>query len=96
MSRPRSPSWCSRARGPPLRVAFQDSCHSGIICATRDAGRDPGAWSGSSRDRELSGQRRIYNVIQGGRAAELGDKRKAVQVLATEPDAYAQSSGLPQ
>jgi glycolate oxidase iron-sulfur subunit len=81
-----------------LRVAFQDSCHlrhaQGVVSAPRamlDAipeleRLEPG-------EQEICcGSAGIYNIVEAKTAAELGD-RKAVQVLAPAPDAYA--SGNP-
>jgi glycolate oxidase iron-sulfur subunit len=82
----------------PMRVAFQDSCHlrhaQGIAAGPRamlDA--IPGLERLEPGEQDICcGSAGIYNLVQPATAAELGD-RKAVQVLATEPDAYA--SGNP-
>ena len=63
------------------------------VGAARDARRDPGARAArAGRAGDLLRQRRHLQHRRGRTAAELGD-RKAVQVLATAPDAYA--SGNP-
>ena len=82
----------------PLRVAFQDSCHlrhaQGVISAPRamlDA--IPELERLEPAEQEICcGSAGIYNIVEADTAAELGD-RKAAQVLATAPDAYA--SGNP-
>jgi glycolate oxidase iron-sulfur subunit len=82
----------------PMRVAFQDSCHlrhaQGIAAGPRamlDA--IPGLERLEPGEQDICcGSAGIYNIVQPATAAELGD-RKAVHVLATEPDAYA--SGNP-
>ena len=82
----------------PLRVAFQDSCHlkhaQGIASEPRQALRAiPGLVLLEPGEQDLCcGSAGIYNLVQPAAAAELGD-RKAGQILATEPDAYA--SGNP-
>jgi glycolate oxidase iron-sulfur subunit len=81
-----------------LRVAFQDSCHlrhaQGVVDAPRavlDA--IPGLERVEPGEQEICcGSAGIYNIVEAATAAELGD-RKARNVLATAPDAYA--SGNP-
>ena len=81
-----------------LRVAFQDSCHLAHAQGVRTAPRAvlaaiPGLELAEPADQEICcGSAGIYNLLQPQAARELGD-RKAEQVLATEPDAYA--SGNP-
>ena len=82
----------------PLRVAFQDSCHvrhaQGLVSQPRallDA--IPGLERAEPAEQEICcGSAGIYNIVETAAAAALGD-RKAANVLATEPDAYA--SGNP-
>jgi glycolate dehydrogenase iron-sulfur subunit len=82
----------------PLRVAFQDSCHlrhaQGVVSAPRamlDA--IPGLERLEPAEQEICcGSAGIYNIVEAGTAAELGD-RKAGHVLSVEPEAYA--SGNP-
>jgi len=82
----------------PLRVAFQDSCHlrhaQGIATGPRamlDA--IPGLERLEPAEQEICcGSAGIYNIVEPQTAAELGG-RKAENVLATAPDAYA--SGNP-
>jgi len=80
-----------------LTVAYQDSCH------LRHAQRLPAAWRPlleripgltlvEPAEQDLCcGSAGIYNVTQPEAARELGD-RKAANVLATEPDAYASAN----
>jgi glycolate oxidase iron-sulfur subunit len=80
-----------------LTVAYQDSCH------LRHAQRLPAAWRPlleripglrvvEPAEQDLCcGSAGIYNVVQADAARELGD-RKAANVLATEPDAYASAN----
>jgi glycolate oxidase iron-sulfur subunit len=80
-----------------LTVAYQDSCH------LRHAQRLPAAWRPlleripgltvvEPEEQDLCcGSAGIYNVTQPEAARELGD-RKAANVLATEPDAYASAN----
>ncbi len=80
-----------------LTVAYQDSCH------LRHAQRLPAAWMPlleripglrvvEPAEQDLCcGSAGIYNVVQPEAARELGD-RKAANVLATEPDAYASAN----
>jgi glycolate oxidase iron-sulfur subunit len=81
-----------------LRVAFQDSCHlrhAQRLSAEPRSMLDaiPGLERLEPAEQEICcGSAGIYNIVQPATAAELGD-RKAVHVLATEPDAYA--SGNP-
>ena len=90
----------SRATRHPLelRVAFQDSCHlkhaQGIDLEPRAALLAiPGLELVEPGEQSLCcGSAGIYNLVQPEAAGELGD-RKAEQVLATNPDAYA--SGNP-
>ncbi len=82
----------------PLRVAFQDSCH--LRHAQRLAleprtvlGQIPGLTLVEPAEQEICcGSAGIYNLVQPKAARDLGE-RKAANVLATEPDAYA--SGNP-
>ena len=82
----------------PLRVAFQDSCHlrhAQRVSAEPRALLDaiPGLERIEPAEQEICcGSAGIYNIVQPAAAATLGD-RKAQNVLATEPDAYA--SGNP-
>jgi glycolate oxidase iron-sulfur subunit len=82
----------------PLRVAFQDSCHlkhaQGLDAEPRAAlAQIPGLTLLEPAEQEICcGSAGIYNIIQPAAARELG-ARKAANVLATEPDAYA--SGNP-
>jgi glycolate oxidase iron-sulfur subunit len=90
----------SRAERHPLdlRVAFQDSCH--LRHAQRITSEPRAALQAipslvllEPAEQDLCcGSAGIYNLVQPEAAQELGD-RKAVQVLATEPEAYA--SGNP-
>jgi glycolate oxidase iron-sulfur subunit len=88
-----------RAERRPLRmkVAYHDACHLAHAQAVRTQPREllrgipelelvePAEW-------ELCcGSAGIYNVVQPDAARDLGD-RKAAQVLATEPDAYASAN----
>jgi glycolate dehydrogenase iron-sulfur subunit len=80
-----------------LTVAYQDSCH------LRHAQRLPAAWRPvleripglrvvEPAEQDLCcGSAGIYNVVQADAARELGD-RKAANVLATGPDAYASAN----
>jgi glycolate oxidase iron-sulfur subunit len=80
-----------------LTVAYQDSCH------LRHAQRLPAAWRAileripglrvvEPAEQDLCcGSAGIYNVTQPDAARELGD-RKAANVLATAPDAYASAN----
>ena len=80
-----------------LTVAYQDSCH------LRHAQRLPAAWRPlleripglrvvEPAEQDLCcGSAGIYNVTQPEAARELGD-RKAANVLATAPDAYASAN----
>ena len=90
----------SRAERHPLdlRVAFQDSCH--LRHAQRITSEPRAALQAipslvllEPAEQDLCcGSAGIYNLVQPEAAQELGD-RKAGQVLATEPEAYA--SGNP-
>ena len=81
----------------PLRVAFQDACHlahaQGI--RTRRAallGSIPGLELVEPAEQAICcGSAGIYNLVQPEAARELGE-RKAGNVLATEPDAYASAN----
>lgn len=81
----------------PLRVAFQDSCHlrhaQGISTQPRamlDA--IPGLERLEPAEQDICcGSAGIYNIVEADPAQQLGD-RKARQVLATEPDAYASAN----
>lgn len=80
-----------------LTLAYQDSCH------LRHAQRLPAAWQPllaripglrvvEAAEQELCcGSAGIYNVTQPDAARALGD-RKAANVLATQPDAYASAN----
>jgi glycolate oxidase iron-sulfur subunit len=80
-----------------LTLAYQDSCH------LRHAQRLPAAWRPhlervpglevvEPAEQDICcGSAGIYNVTQPEAARELGD-RKAMHVLATEPDAYASAN----
>jgi glycolate oxidase iron-sulfur subunit len=80
-----------------LKVAYQDSCH------LRHAQRLPAAWRPlleripglqvvEPAEQDLCcGSAGIYNVTQPEAARDLGD-RKARNVLATEPEAYASAN----
>ncbi len=80
-----------------LTVAYQDSCH------LRHAQRLPAAWRPileripglvvvEPAEQDICcGSAGIYNITQPDAARELGD-RKARNVLATEPDAYASAN----
>jgi glycolate oxidase iron-sulfur subunit len=89
---------CAERHPLRLRVAFQDSCHlkhaQGITAEPRSMlDAIPGLERLEPGEQEICcGSAGIYNIVQAATAAELGD-RKAAQVLATEPDAYA--SGNP-
>jgi glycolate oxidase iron-sulfur subunit len=78
----------------PLRVAFQDSCHllhaQRVQSAPRRMlGAIPGLELAEPAEQELCcGSAGIYNMVQPEAARELG-RRKAGNVLATGPDAYA-------
>jgi glycolate oxidase iron-sulfur subunit len=81
----------------PLRVALQDPCH--IRHAQRlplsfgpSLGRIPALDVVEPAEQELCcGSAGIYNVVQAEAARELGD-RKAANVLATGPQAYASAN----
>ena len=81
-----------------LRVAFQDSCHlkhaQRVEAEPRAAlAQIPGLTLLEPAEQEICcGSAGIYNVLQPAAARELGE-RKAANVLATGPDAYA--SGNP-
>ncbi len=89
-----------RAERRPLamRVAFQDSCHlrhAQRLAVAPRAMLDaiPGLERLEPAEQEICcGSAGIYNIVEARSAAELGD-RKAENVLATGPDAYA--SGNP-
>ncbi len=80
-----------------LTVAYQDSCHlrhaQRLPAAWRPIlGRIPGLVVVEPAEQDLCcGSAGIYNVTQPDAARELGD-RKAANVLATEPDAYASAN----
>ena len=94
----RRPAVAGRAASARLRVAFQDSCH--LQHAQRIASEPRAALQAipslvllEPAEQDLCcGSAGIYNLVQPEAAQELGD-RKAEQVLATEPEAYA--SGNP-
>ena len=81
----------------PLRVAFQDSCHLAHAQGIRDAPRDvlrsiPGLEPAEPAEQAICcGSAGLYNIVQPDAARELGD-RKARNVLATAPDAYASAN----
>lgn len=85
-----------RATRHPLavRVAFQDSCHLLHAQRVRSAPRAmlaaiPGLELAEPAEQELCcGSAGIYNMVQPEAARELG-RRKAANVLATGPGAYA-------
>jgi glycolate oxidase iron-sulfur subunit len=80
-----------------LRVAFQDSCHLLHAQRVRSAPRQalaaiPGLEVAEPAEQELCcGSAGIYNLVQPEAAGELG-ARKARNVLATAPDAYASAN----
>ncbi|MGD0714714.1 MAG: heterodisulfide reductase-related iron-sulfur binding cluster [Gaiellaceae bacterium] len=80
-----------------LRVAYQDACHlrhaQRIVSEPREAlAQIPGLTLLEPAEQELCcGSAGIYNIVQPETAATLGD-RKAQNVLATEPDAYASAN----
>jgi glycolate dehydrogenase iron-sulfur subunit len=80
-----------------VRVAFQDSCHLAHAQGIRVEPRDlldsiPGLDRAEPAEQAICcGSAGIYNLTQPEAARELGD-RKAVRVLATEPDAYASAN----
>jgi glycolate oxidase iron-sulfur subunit len=81
----------------PLRLAFQDSCHlrhAQRLTAEPRAMLDaiPGLERVEPAEQELCcGSAGIYNIVEPDAAADLGD-RKAANVLAVEPDAYASAN----
>jgi glycolate oxidase iron-sulfur subunit len=81
----------------PLRVAFQDSCHLRHAQRVREQPRMmldaiPGLERLDPSEQDICcGSAGIYNVVQPDAAQALGD-RKAQNVLATEPDAYASAN----
>jgi glycolate oxidase iron-sulfur subunit len=91
--------------GPPraerhpleLAVAFQDSCHlrhaQRVISEPRAAlASIPGLRVVEPAEQELCcGSAGIYNIVQPGAAAELGE-RKAARLLETGADAYASAN----
>jgi len=85
-------------RALPIRVAFQDSCHLRHAQRVADEPRAmldaiPGLERLHPAEQEICcGSAGIYNIVKPKPAAELGD-RKAANVLATRPHAYA--SGNP-
>ena len=92
------PSSGRAARKPlPLRVAYQDACHlrhaQGVVSEPRAAlAQIPGLTLLEPDEQELCcGSAGIYNIVQSGTAVTLGD-RKAQNVLAVEPDAYASAN----
>lgn len=82
----------------PLDMAFQDSCHLLHAQRVREAPRSlldgvPELRTREPAEQELCcGSAGIYNITQPEAARELGE-RKAANVLACQPDAYA--SGNP-
>ena len=92
------PSAERAARKPlELRVAYQDACHlrhaQGVVSEPRAAlAQIPGLTLLEPAEQELCcGSAGFYNIVQSETAATLGD-RKAQNVLATEPDAYASAN----
>jgi glycolate oxidase iron-sulfur subunit len=92
----------ARGRAPELqplarRVAFQESCHLGHAQRVRDEPRSllrsiPELQLVEPAEQELCcGSAGIYNLVQPEAAKTLGD-RKAVNVLATEPDLYVSAN----
>ncbi len=81
----------------PLTVAFQDSCHLLHAQRVRSAPREmlaaiPELVVAEPAEQELCcGSAGIYNLVQPEAARELG-ARKARNVLATGPDAYASAN----
>lgn len=81
----------------PITVAFQDSCHllhaQRVQSPPRQVLRSiPGLDVAEPAEQELCcGSAGIYNMVQPVPARELGD-RKAANVLATRPDAYASAN----
>jgi glycolate oxidase iron-sulfur subunit len=80
-----------------LRVAYQDACH---LAHAQRVRRQPRAMMARVPDLELlepageqncCGSAGIYNLTQPKAARELG-KRKAEDILALEPDAYASAN----
>ncbi len=80
-----------------LRVAFQESCHLGHAQRVRDEPRAllrsiPGLDLVEPAEQELCcGSAGIYNLVQPEAARTLGD-RKAVNVLAVDPDVYVSAN----
>jgi glycolate oxidase iron-sulfur subunit len=80
-----------------VRVAFQDSCHLAHAQGIREAPRAllaaiPDLELAEPADQDLCcGSAGIYNLVQPEAAAELG-RRKAENVVATEPEAYASAN----
>ncbi len=78
----------------PLRVAFQDSCHLLHAQRIREQPRAllrsiPALTLAEPPEQELCcGSAGIYNMVQPEAAAELG-RRKAEQIVSTDPHAYA-------
>jgi glycolate oxidase iron-sulfur subunit len=81
----------------PISVAFQDSCHLRHAQRISDQPRAmldsiPQLRRLEPADQELCcGSAGIYNIVQAGAAAELGE-RKARAILATGADAYASAN----
>lgn len=81
----------------PLDVAFQDSCHLLHAQGVREAPRSllagvPELRTLEPAEQELCcGSAGIYNITQPEAARELGE-RKAANVLACRPDAYASAN----
>jgi glycolate oxidase iron-sulfur subunit len=81
----------------PLRVAFQDSCH---LAHAQRVRAEPRAALTAIPELELvepaeqaicCGSAGIYNLVQPEAARELGE-RKAVHILALDPDVYASAN----
>jgi glycolate oxidase iron-sulfur subunit len=81
----------------PVRVAYQDACHLGHAQGIRDAPRSvlgsvPGLELVEPAEQAICcGSAGIYNLVQPGPAADLGE-RKAANVAATAADAYASAN----
>ncbi len=81
----------------PIRVAFQDSCHLRHAQAISEGPRAlldaiPGLERLEPAEQDICcGSAGIYNIVEPEAAAALGD-RKAQQVLATQPEAYASAN----
>jgi glycolate oxidase iron-sulfur subunit len=80
-----------------LRVAYQDACHLGHAQGIRDAPRQvlgsiPGLERAEPAEQAICcGSAGIYNLVQPGPAAELGE-RKAANVAASGAEVYASAN----